>query len=493
MREYQKPSVIAGRQTRREDVICSHMLDDALPDALSALKTLVGPDGWSDDADRLAPKLREWRDRWRGETPLLLLPRTAIEIAAIVRYCAEHRIALTPQGGNTGLVGGQSPKGEVLLSTERLRAVREVAALDDVMIVEAGVPLATVHEAAEAAGRFFPLNLASQGSATVGGLISTNAGGTAVLRYGTMRELVLGIEAVLPDGSLFDGLKRLRKDNTGYDLKQLLIGGEGTLGVVTAAALKLFPILRSRAVAIVGLETPDAAIHLLARAKDESGGAVEAFVLIGRSGVELAVKNIPDVRDPLERPYPWIALIEIASSEGGHAEAAMERLLTGALENGTVQDAALSQNQTQAKAFWRLREEQSAAQRPEGVTWKHDVSVPVSCMPEFLARAGAVAEAMAPESRVVAFGHVGDGNIHYDVLQPPGVDGSAHAEMREAGSQAIHDIVAELGGSISAEHGLGVMKSVEALRYKDAHIVELMRRVRTAFDPHRIMNPRVLF
>ena len=469
------------------------MLDDALPGPIAALKTLVGPDGWSDDPDRLGPKLREWRDRWQGSTPLLLLPRTTAEVSAIVRHCAEHRIALTPQGGNTGLVGGQIPAGEVLLSTERMRAVREVAPLDDVIIVEAGVALTTVHEAALQAGRFFPLSLASEGSATIGGLVSTNAGGTAVLRYGTMRELVLGLEAVLPDGQVFSGLKRLRKDNTGYDLKQLLIGGEGTLGVVTAAALKLFPILRFRAVAIVGLETPDAAIHLLARAKDESGGAVEAFELIGRSGVELAIKNIPDVRDPLASPYPWIVLVEIASSEGGHAEAAMERLLAASLEDGLIQDAALAQNQTQAKAFWRLREEQSAAQKPEGVTWKHDVSVPVSCVPQFLARAGAAAQALAPGGRVVAFGHVGDGNIHYDVLQPLGGDGAAHAARREEGSRRIHDIVDALGGSISAEHGLGVMKSAEALRYKDPQAVELMRRVRAAFDPHRIMNPRVLF
>ena len=472
------------------------MLDDALPPSVAALKGLVGDDAWSDDPERLAPKLREWRDRWRGTTPLLLLPRNVEQVCAIVRHCAEHRIAVTPQGGNTGLVGGQIPQGEVLLSTERLRAIREVSPLDDVLVAEAGVALAVVHEAASAAGRVFPLSLASEGSATIGGLVSTNAGGVAVLRYGTMRDLVLGLEAVLPDGSLFRGLKRLRKDNTGYDLKQLLIGAEGTLGVVTAAALKLFPVLRSRAVAIVGLQSPDAAIRLLGRAKDESGGAVEAFELISRRGVELAVSNIPDVRDPLEQAYPWLALIEIASSEDGHAERALERLLAASLEDETIADAALAQNQAQAKAFWRLREEQSAAQKPEGVTWKHDVSAPVSAVPQFLARATAAAEEMAPGCRVVAFGHVGDGNIHYDVLQPPeraGGEGAAHAALRDCGSRRIHDIVHDLGGSISAEHGLGAMKSAEALRYKDANAVALMRGVRSAFDPGRIMNPRVLF
>lgn len=469
-------------------------MSDAVPaPAIAALKAVAGPGGWSDDPDRLAPKLKEWRDRWTGTTPLLLLPRTTAEVSALVRHCAEHRIAITPQGGNTGLVGGQIPQGEVLLSLERMTAIRETAPLDDVIVVEAGAPLVTVQDAARAADRFFPLSLASEGSATVGGLISTNAGGTAVLRYGTMRDLVLGIEAVLPDGSVFNGLKRLRKDNTGYDLKQLLIGGEGTLGVVTAASLKLFPILRSRAVAIVGLSRAEDAIALLARAKGESGGAVEAFELMSRRGVELAIKNIPDVRDPLAQPHPWLALIEIASSEGGHAEAAMERLLTSALENGLIADAALAQSQTQAKAMWRLREEQSAAQKPEGVTWKHDVSVPVSRVPAFLARATAAAEALAPGCRVVAFGHVGDGNIHYDVLQPLGGDGPTHAAKRDEGSRMIHDIVAELGGSISAEHGLGVMKSAEARRYKDPQAVELMQRLRAAFDPNRIMNPRVLF
>ena len=469
------------------------MPGDAHSSSLDALKAVAGPGGWSDDPDRLAPRLLEWRDRWRGDTPLLLLPRSTAEVAALVRHCAEHRIALTLQGGNTGLVGGQIPRGEVLLSTERLNAIREVAPADDVLVAEAGVTLSTVHEAARNAARVFPLSLASEGSATLGGLASTNAGGVAVLRYGTMRELVLGVEAVLPDGSLFAGLKRLRKDNTGYDLKQLLIGAEGTLGVITAVALKLFPILRSRAVAVAGLASPDAAIDLLGRAKDESGGAVEAFELISRAGVELAVRNIEGVRDPLQARHPWLVLIETASSEDGQAERAMERLLASSLEDGTIQDAVLAQTEVQAKAFWRLREVQSAAQKPEGATWKHDVSVPVSRVPAFLAQAGEAALALAPGARVVAFGHVGDGNIHYDVLQPAGGDGAAHDALREAGSRRIHDIVDSLGGSISAEHGLGVMKSAEALRYKDAATVALMRRLRHAFDPHRTLNPRVLF
>jgi FAD/FMN-containing dehydrogenase len=473
------------------------MLDDALPDDIAALKTLAGPDGWSDDPLRLAPKLEEWRGRWKGRTPLLLLPRSTDEVAAIVRHCAAHRIAITPQGGNTGLVGGQIPDGEVLLSLERMRRVREVAPLDDVIVVEAGVTLLAVQEAAAAAGRFFPLSLAAEGSATIGGVVSTNAGGTAVLRYGVMRDLVLGLEAVLPDGAIFHGLKRLRKDNTGYDLKQLLIGAEGTLGVVTAAALKLFPVMRDRAVAMVGLKAPEDSIKLLAEAKSQSGGGVEAFELISRAGIDFALKNTADHRDPLEERHPWYVLIEIASAEPGGAGAALERLLTAALEADLIQDAAVAQTEAQAKALWKLREDQSAAQKPEGVTWKHDVSVPVSQVPTFLARATAAVEAFSPGVRVVAFGHVGDGNIHYDVLQPLGGDrtalGAAHAALRDQGSKIVHDIVGELGGSISAEHGLGVMKTAEALRYKQPEAVALMRAVRLAFDPHRILNPRVLF
>jgi FAD/FMN-containing dehydrogenase len=463
------------------------------PEALARLKAAVGPDGWSEDPDRLAPKLVEWRDRWQGATPLLLLPRTTAEVAAIVRVCAETRTALTPQGGNTGLVGGQIPQGEVLLSTERMRAIRDVAPSEDVLVAEAGVTLAAVHEAALAADRYFPLSLASEGTATIGGLVSTNAGGTAVLRYGTMRALVLGLEAVLPDGSVFDGLKRLRKDNTGYDLKQLLIGAEGTLGVVTAASLKLFPVLRSRAVALAGVESPEAALDLLALAKDGTGGAVEAFELMSRAGVELAIRNIHGQRDPLAAPHPWYVLVEVATAAAGQAEALLEAVLGAGFERGLVRDAALAQSEAQARAFWSLREHQSAAQKPEGVTWKHDVAVPVAAVPAFIARATAAGLAVAPGGRVVAFGHVGDGNIHFDVLQPAGGDGAAHAALRDEGSRRIHDIAVALGGSISAEHGLGSMKSAEALRYKAAAEVAAMRAVRHALDPAGIMNPRVLF
>lgn len=463
-----------------------------MSDVIARLKEALGPGAWSDDPDRVGPKLVEWRGRWTGATPLLLLPRTTQDVSAAVRICAETGTAITPQGGGTGLVGGQVPDGEVLISTERMRAVREVAPGDDVVVVDAGVTLADTQAAAAEADRYFPLSLASEGTATIGGLVSTNAGGTAVLRYGTMRDLVLGLEAVLPDGSVFNGLKRLRKDVSGYDLKQLLIGAEGTLGIVTAASLKLFPVLRSRAVAFAGLRSSHDAVALLARAKAESGGAVEAFELMGRSGLELVLKNIPGAREPLDAAHRWYVLIETATAAPGQAEAALEAILAAAFEADLLQDAVVAKSDTEARTFWALRENQSAAQKPEGQTWKHDISVPVSRIAEFIDRAAALALRLAPGARVVAFGHVGDGNIHFDVLQPPG-DGGPHAQAREQGSRAIHDLAHELGGSISAEHGLGVLKSAEALRYKSPAEVAAHRAIRQALDPGRIMNPRVLF
>jgi FAD/FMN-containing dehydrogenase len=462
-------------------------------DVLSRLKAVLGEDGWSQDPARLAPKLLEWRDRWTGETPLLALPRTTKDVAAIIGICCESGTPVTTQGGNTGLVGGQIPMGEVLLSTERMRAIRETDTFDDVLVAEAGVTLAAVHEAAAAVHRRFPLGLASEGSATIGGVVSTNAGGTQVLRYGMMRSLVLGLEAVLPNGEVWNGLKHLRKDNTGYDLKQLLIGAEGTLGVVTAASLKLYPVMASRAVAMIALASPQEALKLLVRAKDETGGAVEAFELIGRLGVDFALKNIAGTRDPLAEIHPWYVLAEFSSGEPGSAEAAMERFLAAGLEDGLIQDAVVAQTDAQAKALWAIRENQSPAQKPEGATWKHDISVPVSRVAEFLVQATAAMQAFRPGARIAAFGHMGDGNIHYDVLRPDGGSDAEHAAKRDAGSRIVHDLVASMGGSISAEHGLGSMKTEEARRYKSSVEIEALSAIRRAIDPKRIMNPRVLF
>lgn len=420
-------------------------------------------------------------------------PRSTDEVAQAVTICARHGVAILPQGGNTGLVGGQVPYGEVLLSLRKMRTVRDVTPLDDAMTVEAGVTLLEAQQAATAAGRFFPLSLAAEGSATIGGVISTNAGGTAVLRYGMMRDLVMGIEAVMPDGQVFNGLKRLRKDNTGYDLKQLLIGAEGTLGVVTAATLKLFPIMRSRATAVVGLDSPHQAITLLAKAKAETGGGVEAFELMKRIGIEFALKHIPDTREPLETTPPWYVLIELTSGEPGAAEAGMERILTAAFDDGLITDAAIAQNATQAADFWKVREEQSAAQKPEGGGWKHDVSVPVSQIAAFLDEASLAVERFEPGARISAFGHVGDGNMHYDILCPPGAELKPFLARWTKGSEIVHDIVARYNGSISAEHGLGRLKTDEARRYKSTLEVATMQAIRTAIDPQRIMNPSVLF
>ena len=298
---------------------------------------------------------------------------------------------------------------------------------------------------------------------------------------------------MLPNGEVFNGLKRLRKDNTGYDLKQLLIGAEGTLGVVTAASLKLYPLLASRAVAFVGVEDPTTAVALLRHAKEESGGAVETFELIARIGVEFVLRNIPGLREPLEGPHPWYVLIEIAHAEEGASQAALERLLASAFERGLVRDAALAQSGAQAQAFWSIRESQSAGQKPEGATWKHDISVPISKVAQFIDQATTAMERFEPGCRVLAFGHVGDGNIHFNVVQASGGDGRAFSARREAAGRIVHDLVAKFEGSISAEHGLGAVKTDEALRYKSPVEVEALRAIRTALDPHRIMNPRVLF
>ena len=463
------------------------------PAVLDDLKAALGDGGWTQDPEVVAPFLTEWRNRWSGNTPLLLTPRSTAEVARAVSICAREGLAITPQGGGTGLVGGQIPFGEVLLSLKKMRAVRDVTPLDDAMTVEAGLTLLEAQQAATAAGRCFPLSLAAEGSATIGGVISTNAGGTQVLRYGMMRDLVLGIEAVLPNGQVFHGLKRLRKDNTGYDLKQLLIGAEGTLGVVTAATLKLFPIMRSRAVAIVALDTAAASVELLARAKAETGGGVEAFELMKRLGMELVLKNIPDTREPLDTTPDWYVLIEIASGAPGGAEAQMQALLEVAFEEGLITDAAIAQNDAQRAAFWRLREEHSAALKPEGGGWKHDVSVPISRIADFIDEASAAVERFHPGARISVFGHVGDGNLHYDILPGLGQDIPAFIGRWKEGSQVVHDVVARYDGSISAEHGLGRLKTEEVKRYKSPLEIETMAAIRRALDPDRIMNPAVLF
>lgn len=463
------------------------------PNLMERLKTILGPQGFSEDPGRVTPKLTEWRGRWVGHTPFLALPRSTEEVSAIVKLCYENGIAMTPQGGNTGLVGGQIPFGEVLISLERMKAVRDVAPLDDTLVVESGVTLLEAQQLAEKAGRHFPLSLAAEGTATIGGVISTNAGGTAVLRYGVTRDLVSGLEVVMANGEIFHGLKRLRKDNTGYDLKQLFIGAEGTLGIITAASLKLFPALAGRAAALVAFETPAQAIALLGIAKAVTGGQIEAFELMGRYGLSLVLKNIPDTRDPMETTYPWYALIEVASATVDEAASSLERLLEQAFEDSLILDAAIAQNDTQRKAFWRLREDHAAAEKVEGPAWKHDISVPLSRMADYIEEGTQAVLDFLPGARVVTFGHVGDGNIHFNVIIPEGFDRKRFSDMRDQGARVVHDLVHQYQGSISAEHGLGRMKTEEARTYKDAATIAAMQAVRAALDPNRLFNPKVFF
>jgi len=457
-------------------------------DLYAKLAARLGPKGHATDAETLASYLTEWRGKYRGETPLLALPATTDEVADIVRLCAEAGASITTQGGNTGLVGGQIPQGEVLISLKRMNRIRQIDADNDSLVAEAGVILTTVQQAATDSDRLFPLSLASEGSATIGGLISTNAGGVHVLRYGMMRDLVLGLEAVLPDGRVFRGLKGLRKDNTGYDLKQLFIGAEGTLGVVTAASLKLFPRPRAREVILASVAEARPALALLHRMKGATG-AVAAFEIMNRLSVDLVVKNVPGTRDPIPGA-PLMVLIELEAMHAQGLREAAENALAGALETGEAQTALIAENAAQARDFWRVREEISAGHRPEGAQVNHDVSVPVSKTPDFLARANAAMEEICPGARIVAFGHMGDGNFHYTVMQPEGSDPARFPGERL--SLAVNEIADALGGSISAEHGIGVVRTGDLARFKDPESLALMRAVKQALDPKRIMNPRAL-
>ncbi len=453
------------------------------------LANRLGPKGWSTEASALAAHLTEWRGVITGASPFLALPATTDEVAAIVSACAEAGAAITPQGGNTGLVGGQIPDGEILVSLKRMNKIRAVDPVDDALTAEAGVVLTGVHEAAEGADRLFPLSLASQGSATIGGLVSTNAGGVHVVRYGMMRDLTLGLEVVLADGRVINGLKSLRKDNTGYDLKHLFIGAEGTLGIITAATLKLFPRPRARCVAIVALDRAKDALTLLAQAKARTG-ALAAFELMNRAVIDMTVKNVSNARDPLETKAPFLALLEFESATPEGLNDLVEALLADALEAGLVQDAAVARSEAQAQSFWYLREMLSAGHRLEGMQINCDISVPVSRVPDFLARAAALAERHCPGARIVAFGHAGDGNIHYSALAPVGADPAAFP--RAALLEETHALAVSLGGSISAEHGIGVSRKNELPRFKEATQLALMRTLKQALDPKGVFNPRAL-
>jgi len=456
------------------------------------LDAAVGPAQVLTDPADLAPYLTDWRGRYHGRARAVVRPRTTAEVAAVVRACADSATPLVAQGGNTGQCGGATPdpSGEaVVLSLARLNRVRALDPDNATITVEAGVPLVSVQQAATEAGLLFPLSLAAEGSCTIGGNISTNAGGTAVLRFGNTRELVLGLEVVLPDGRVWDGLRGLRKDNTGYDLKQLFIGAEGTLGIVTAAVLKLYPAPRTRATALVALADVGAAVALLRELKAALADRLTGFELMSALSVGISRKHLPTLPDPLPG-HPWYALVQADDSAVDSPLSAMlEKALGAALEAGTARDAVLAQSGEQAHAMWTLRENISEAQRRDGPNIKHDISVPVSAIPAFLGAAEHALRAALPGLRFVTFGHLGDGNLHYNLAAPEGGDAEAFMANAPLANRIVHDLVAEHGGSISAEHGIGQLKRGELIRYKSAVEIELMRAVKTLLDPRGILNP----
>ena len=459
---------------------------------LDRMAGIVGSKNVIIDADAMVPYLKEWRDLFRGKAQGIVRPGSTVEVAELVKLAAETGTVLVPQGGNTGLVGGQIPISEgreVILSLQRLDKVRAVDTDGDTMIVEAGVTLQRAQDAAEAAGRLFPLSLASEGSCTIGGNLSTNAGGTAVLAYGNARELCMGLEVVLPDGRIWNGLRQLRKDNTGYDLKNLFIGAEGTLGIITAAVLKLFPAPAARATAFLAVPDPAAALELLNAAKAGAGGTLTTFELMPRIGMDFVLRHASGTRDPLSEPSPWYVLMEVAVQQASGLDEHVEAFLGEALEKGIVTDAALAGSLTQRADFWKLREMLSEVQTYEGGSIKHDVSVPIHATPEFLARAIAVVEAMVPGCRPVPFGHLGDGNIHFNVSQPVGADKAGFLARWSEMNEAVHAIVAELHGSISAEHGIGRLKRDLLPGVKDPVELDLMRTIKQTLDPKGILNP----
>ena len=465
-----------------------------MSDELNArLRAIVGAAHVLEAEADMDPFLSDWRGRYHGRARAVVLPRDTAEVAAVVAACAQAGVAMVPQGGNTGLCGGATPLGDgaaVVISLARMNRVRAVDPDNDTLTVEAGCTLAAVQEAAQAAGRMFPLSLASEGSCRIGGNLSTNAGGVQVLRYGNTRDLVLGLEVVLPDGRVWDGLRGLRKDNTGYDLKQLFIGAEGTLGIVTAAVLKLFPAIRSRATAWVAVPDPRAAVRLLGMLRAACGDRVSAFEIVGRTALGLVLRHIPGARDPLAGAPAWTVLVELSDpAVDAPLDDQLQAVLGEAFAQGLAGDVAVAASGAQAQALWALREDISVAQRIEGVSIKHDVSVPVSRIPDFLERASEALAARWPDVRVVAFGHIGDGNLHYNLSKSVADDNAAFVARTPEVNRIVHDLVCELGGSISAEHGLGQLKREEVLRYKPALEMELMRRVKQAFDPAGLMNP----
>mgnify|MGYP005813625343 CR=1 FL=1 len=462
-------------------------------DLLARFAVIVGEKGALTAATDIQPYCQEPRDRYFGRTPLVLRPAGTAEVSAILKLAHEERVAIVPQGGNTGLVGGQVPfekGGEIVLSLARMQAIRSIDPAGNTLLAEAGATLKSVQDAAASVDRLFPLSLASEGTCQIGGNIATNAGGVHVLRYGNMRDLVLGIEAVFPGGEIWNGLKTLRKDNTGYDIRNLLVGSEGTLAVITAASLKLFPRPAEVAAAFAGCASLEAVAQFFTRAFERAGPLLTAFELIPRIAVEFLREHLPRIRDPLAASHPWYVLFEISSPlPDGFAGQLVLALLEEALDKGTVTDAAVAASEAQARSFWCLRESIPEVQKHEGGSIKHDVSVPVSAIPAFIAEAGEAVARLIPGARPVPFGHYGDGNIHYNITQPKGADKAAFLARWDEVSDAVQAIVLGFGGSISAEHGIGRMKAQALQSVKAPVELALMRRIKEAFDPRGILNP----
>jgi FAD/FMN-containing dehydrogenase len=460
---------------------------------LRGLAAAAGDDAMITDPARTAPMLRDHRALYRGHALAVVAPADTAAVWRILAYCNERRIGVVPQGGNTGYVGGATPdasSSQVLLSLARLDAVRGIDAANYTMIAEAGCVLANLQRAAADADRYLPLSLGSEGSCMLGGNLSTNAGGLNVIRYGMAREMVLGLEVVLADGRVMNTLTGLRKDNTGYDIKSLFLGAEGTLGIITAACLKLWPALRSRATAFAAVRDPDAAVSLLGALRAASGDSVSSFELIPRIGIDLTTKHIPGVVDPLSAPSIWYVLCELSSArDDAPLDAILEKTLASANETGAVTDAAIATSEREREAFWRLRESIPEAQRKDGASLKHDISVPVSQVPRFIETAGGWVEQHVPQGVLVAYGHLGDGNLHFNVNQRTGTQAFQLQAVEGKLKRAVHDFVQQFHGSFSAEHGIGQLKVFELERYANPVELDLMRRVKQAFDPNGIMNP----
>jgi len=463
-------------------------------DVIERLKAIVGPAGYLEEISDMEPYCRSWRDDYVGTVPLVLRPQNTGEVADIVKLCAETGTAIVPQGGNTGLTGGGQPHNdmnEVIISTSRMNKVREIDLDNDTLTVEAGVVLQRIQQIADEHHRLFPLSLGAEGSCQIGGNLATNAGGTQVLRYGTTRALVLGLEVVMANGDVWHGLRGLRKDNTGYDIKHLLIGSEGTLGIITAAVLRLFPKPTASETAWLGLKSPGDAVSLLSHMKSRLGDYVSGFELLQRSAVDFVLQGVPGHEDPLNGTHPWYVLCEVTGQ--GAPDVLSEPFMDAlgeAMELGLVDDAVIASSGAQTARFWQMREDMPDAQKAIGVSIKHDVSVPVSRIDEFLERANRAVLEAYPGARPCAFGHVGDGNMHYNPMQPvEWTKTPTFRTEREAVNRIVHDIVVELGGSISAEHGIGRLRLEENMHYKSAVEIQMMKAIKTALDPLNIMNP----